>query len=80
VQGPQSLEDVMALMRMEFMEMPDMRLTLGQARRLWDLRSEVCETALAKLVQNGFLARLPDGSFLKRTSMTERIDAVLRAM
>jgi hypothetical protein len=53
-------------MRMEFNEMPDLRLTLRQARRLWNLEVEVCAELLAVLVREGFLAQTNDGSFLRR--------------
>jgi hypothetical protein len=46
--------------------MPDMKLTLGQAVRLWSLRREVCESALRLLVDRGFLMRARDGGFLRR--------------
>src|SRR5262245_44216935 len=54
--------------RMEYIEMPDLRLTERQARRLWNLDAAVCETLLAALVGEGFLARTADGMFLRRRS------------
>ena len=54
--------------RMEYLEMPDLRLTKWQARRLWNLEPAVCDELLAALVREGFLARSNDGSFLKRHS------------
>ena len=40
----------------EFQEMPGMRLTAGQARRLFGLRSDVCQRILTTLVQQGTLS------------------------
>jgi hypothetical protein len=59
--------ELLTLIRMEYLEMPDLRLTLRQARRLWNLEPAVCDELLARLVSEGFLARTHDGSFLKRT-------------
>ncbi len=52
-----------------------MRLSFAQARRLWNLPADRCESALTALVQSGFLARLPDGSFLRRASGADRFAA-----
>ena len=41
--------------RSEFREMPGMRLTLGQAMRLWDLDRPTCCTVLDSLVASHFL-------------------------
>ncbi len=46
-----------------FFEMPTLRLTLAQARRLWGLDQERCERVLRALVDAGFLARGHDGAF-----------------
>jgi hypothetical protein len=60
------LEAAMLLIEMEYQEMPDLKLTLGQARRLWDLPLDLCESALTALVERGFLVRTSDGWFLRR--------------
>jgi hypothetical protein len=54
--------------RMEYTEMPDLRLTERQARRLWNLDAPLCEQLLAALVGEGFLAQARDGAFLRRRS------------
>jgi hypothetical protein len=41
--------------RSEFREMPGMRLTLGQAMRLWDLDRPTCGKVLDSLVASHFL-------------------------
>jgi len=52
--------------QLEYLEMPDMKLTLPQAGRLWSLRLDVCHRALQLLVDRGFLVRSRDGGFLRR--------------
>jgi hypothetical protein len=47
------------------MEMPDLKLTLPQLRRLSALPLDVCETAVAELVRSGFLWRTSEGRFLR---------------
>jgi hypothetical protein len=54
--------------RMEYVEMPDLRLTLRQARRLWNLDQALCDDLLEALVCEGFLAQTSDGSFLRRAN------------
>jgi len=51
--------------RAEFREMPGLRLTPVQARRLWGLKAPVCDTVLAKLLEDRFLRRTGDGSFVR---------------
>lgn len=53
----------------EFYEMPCLRLTRGQAQRLFGLRSDVCQRVLATLLRDGTLEcdgeqryRLNDGA------------------
>jgi hypothetical protein len=52
--------------QIEYIEMPHLRLTPEQIRRLCDLSQDVCEPALAALEQTGFLWRAPDGKFARR--------------
>jgi hypothetical protein len=63
--GLMSFEDLLVLMRMEYEEMPDLKLTLLQARRLWDVPLDVCDAALGALVDRGFLERTRDGAFMR---------------
>jgi hypothetical protein len=74
----QQVEQLIALIRMEYLEMPDLKLTLRQAVRLWDAAPEPCEAALDVLVLSGFLARTRDGAFLRRSS-APRLEALVRA-
>jgi hypothetical protein len=52
--------------RMEYVEMPGLRLTSRQASRLWNLDQGACEAILATLVEELFLSRTRDGSYLRR--------------
>jgi len=48
------------------MEMPGLRLTVEQARRLWRLDNTVCDAVLSALVDAHFLAITPDGKFVRQ--------------
>jgi hypothetical protein len=54
--------------RMEYIEMPGLRLTSRQASRLWNLDHTSCEEILATLVEELFLSRTSDGAYLRRDS------------
>ena len=66
----QAIDPEVAITRIavEYIEMPDLKLTARQARRLWNLSSEVCDRALAALVERGFLVQTRAGAFLRRAS------------
>jgi hypothetical protein len=49
------------MIRSEYLEMPGLRLTRGQAQRLWGFDAVTCETLLERLVLTGFLCRTPKG-------------------
>lgn len=50
--------------RGEFREMPGLKLTPGQACRLWNLNERLCGQVLDQLVAEGFLFRTPSGAFI----------------
>jgi hypothetical protein len=52
--------------QIEYIEMPDLKLTFAQIRRLCNLPPDVCEPAVAALEQTGFLWRTADGRFVRR--------------
>jgi len=52
--------------QIEYIEMPDLKLTLAQIRRLCDLPHDMCGPAVAALQQAGFLWCAPDGRFVRR--------------
>lgn len=49
----------------EFLEMPGLRLTHAQARRLWGLDAASCDALLGALVESKFLFRTRDGAFMR---------------
>jgi hypothetical protein len=57
--------DLLPGIRGEFLEMPGLRLTEQQARRLWNLDAASCSAMLSALVASGFLFRTRDGSFMR---------------
>jgi hypothetical protein len=65
----ETLIDNAALLRTiegEFDEMPGMRLTEAQFRRLWALAPAECQHVTAQLVNSGILAREADGRYCRR--------------
>jgi hypothetical protein len=54
-------EDVIRRVQGEFLEMPGLRLTPAQARRLWGLDAASCDALLVALVDAKFLFRTRDG-------------------
>ena len=61
----------------EFREMPGLRLTDAQARRLWGLDAAPCDALLGTLVDAGFLFRTRDGAF-RRVEHAAPVKASLR--
>ena len=59
------IDDVLQRMQGECMEMPGLRLTAAQARRLWGLESDVCTALLGSLVDARFLVQTRDGRFVR---------------
>lgn len=57
-------EPLLVRIRGEFREMPGLRLTLAQARRLWHLDVATCQAALNVLLKEGYLRRTADGAFV----------------
>jgi hypothetical protein len=51
--------------RGEYLEMPGLRLTPEQARRLWRMNAHDCDRVLGALVSERFLARTRDGAFVR---------------
>ena len=58
------IDDALRRIRVEYIEMPDLKLTRAQARRLWNLPQDACDLALAILVRSGFLGQTTDGQVL----------------
>ena len=58
-------EEVLRRVQGEFLEMPGLRLTEAQARRLWGLDQASCAALLDALVDANFLFRTRDGAFMR---------------
>jgi hypothetical protein len=58
-------EDLVRRVQGEFLEMPGLRLTEPQARRLWALEPSLCSAVLSELVEAGFLLRTREGAFVR---------------
>jgi hypothetical protein len=68
------LADVTLLRRIwsEYIEMPGLRLTREQARRLWALDTDTCDSLLDCLVELKFLSRDANGQYGRRTNGPSR--------
>jgi hypothetical protein len=62
---PATIDDVLSRIQGEFLEMPGLRLTEAQARRLWGMETELCAALLGELVAANFLFRTRDGAFMR---------------
>ena len=62
---PTCSEELLRRVRSEFVEMPGLRLTEPQARRLWGLDQASCTALLETLIDSHFLFRTRDGSFMR---------------
>jgi hypothetical protein len=61
-------DELIRRVRGEYLEMPGLALTLGQAQRMWNLHRGECERLLGDLVDAGFLACTPLGMFVRADS------------
>ncbi len=75
-------DDIVRRIQGEFLEMPGLRLTEPQARRLWALEPSLCSAVLTELVDDGFLLRTGEGAFVRvdvgRPLKADRQPAVTR--
>jgi hypothetical protein len=55
---------LLEIVRGEYLEMPGLRLTKQQARRLWALDADTCEALLSTLEGSGFLRRTREGKYM----------------
>lgn len=58
-------EELLRRIQGEFLEMPGLRLTEDQARRLWALDAAMCTALLGALVDTRFLFRTRSGAFMR---------------
>lgn len=59
------LEHIVHRVREEFLEMPGLRLTPAQAKRLWGLEHEMCRAVIDTLVSTAFLRWTPAGTITR---------------
>ena len=57
--------DLLRRIQGEFLEMPGLRLTEPQARRLWNLDAISYSTVVSMLLDAGFLFKTSDGSLMR---------------
>ena len=65
IDAPRANEAMLRRVQSEFLEMPGLRLTEPQARRLWNLDARTCAALLTVLVDANFLFRTRDGAFMR---------------
>jgi hypothetical protein len=76
-QPVRTTDEVIRRVQGEFLEMPGLRLTELQARRLWGLDAASCSDLLLALVDSKFLFRTRDGAFM-RVELGAPLKATLR--
>ena len=59
------LSGVVQRVRAEFLEMPGLRLTPAQARRLWNLEGDLCREVIDALVAEAFLRWTTSGAVMR---------------
>ena len=59
------IRELLQRVRGEYLEMPGLRLTTEQARRLWSLDLRTCHSILDALVESKFLVRSRDGKYFR---------------
>ena len=69
-EATRTTEDALRRVRGEFLEMPGLRLTAMQARRLWGLDAGSCDALLAALVDAKFLFKTREGAFMRVETST----------
>jgi DNA-binding IclR family transcriptional regulator len=62
-----SFRKLVQIIREEFEEAPDLRVTAGEAARFWALDLSTCERVLTELLHVGFLALGADARYRQTT-------------
>jgi hypothetical protein len=62
---PPAIAALLVRAQREYLEMPGLKLTEAQARRLWGLDRDTCSTILATLIRRGFLRRSRTGAYVR---------------
>jgi len=63
-----SLSPMLRRIEGEYREMPGLKLTEGQAQRLWGLDAKTCRVILLALVRKRFLRRAANGTYIRAES------------
>ena len=58
-------DEALDRIRLEYLKMPDLKLTLPQVRRLCDVPQDACESAVKALLMSGFLQRASNGCYFR---------------
>jgi hypothetical protein len=67
------MQQTLARLRGEFLEMPGLRLTLQQAQRLCGVEPVMCKVVLDALVDVNFLCLKADGTYARATEGLETV-------
>jgi len=59
------LEEWLPLIRGEYEDLPDLRLTESQVQELWELDAPVAAALLSALVATGILNRTHEGAYVR---------------
>ena len=78
-ESTRSIDEVLRRVQGEFLEMPGLRLTEPQARRLWGLDSVWCEAVLDALVDAKFLFKTRTGAFMRIDHASPRRTTIKRS-
>lgn len=62
-----SHDQILRRIRGEYLEMPGLRLTSAQAKRLWGLDDRTCAEVLGELTADRFLQCRSDGTYARLT-------------
>jgi hypothetical protein len=71
-----SPEMLVARIRGEYREMPGLRLTFAQARRMWQMDADTCTVVLQTLVGEEFLIERQDGTFIALPTTATQLKTV----
>jgi predicted transcriptional regulator of viral defense system len=59
------MSELLVLVQSEYLEMPGLKLTEAQARRLWGLDGNTCRVVLTTLEKRGVLKRSTNGCYVR---------------
>ena len=70
------VRDALYRIQIEYVEMPELKLTSRQVQRFWNLSNDVSEAALAVLVRHGFLKQSSDGKYIRHRMLRASLDCM----